>query len=116
VGVVSRIVPMKGIEEYLRAAVLIARRFPEARFVVVGDGLPTPEGRAYWQQIVRMAGDLGIEDRVVFTGFRADVERILSAFTVSVQPSLSEALSNVVLESMAAGVPLVATRVGGTTE
>ncbi len=53
---------------------------------------------------------------MTFTGFRLDVPELLSEVAVSVLPSLSEGLSNSVLESMAAGVPVVATRVGGTPE
>jgi glycosyltransferase involved in cell wall biosynthesis len=57
-----------------------------------------------------------VSDRVVFAGLRSDVPALLAEVTVSVMPSLNEALSNVLLESMAAGVPVVATRVGGTPE
>ena len=53
---------------------------------------------------------------MVFTGYRNDVPDILQELAVSVLPSLSEGLSNAVLESMAAGVPVVATEVGGTPE
>ena len=53
---------------------------------------------------------------MIFTGFRADIATILPELTVSVLPSLSEGLSNTLLESMAAGVATVATRVGGTPE
>ena len=55
-------------------------------------------------------------DCVIFTGLRTDVPAVLASLDVSVMPSLNEALSNVVLESMAAGAPTVATRVGGTPE
>src|SRR5207249_10888365 len=63
-----------------------------------------------------MAKRLGLEGRVVFTGVRSDVADVLSQVAVSVLPSLSEGVSNTVLESMAAGVPVVATRVGGIPE
>src|SRR5262249_7551385 len=59
---------------------------------------------------------VGVSDRVIFTGFRRDVPAVLASLNVSVMPSLNEALSNVLLESMAAGAPTVATRVGGTPE
>src|SRR5205823_8186433 len=59
---------------------------------------------------------LGLGRRVIFTGLRLDIPELLSELTVSVLPSLSEGLSNVVLESMAAEVPVVATRVGGNPE
>jgi glycosyltransferase involved in cell wall biosynthesis len=64
------------------------------------------------QQTVR----LGLQDRIIFTGFRLDVQNILSSLAVSVLPSLKEGLSNALLESMAAGVPVVATNVGGNPE
>jgi glycosyltransferase involved in cell wall biosynthesis len=63
-----------------------------------------------------LAERLGITDRVIFAGIRSDVTALLSSVSVSVMPSLNEALSNVLLESMAAGAPTVATRVGGTPE
>jgi glycosyltransferase involved in cell wall biosynthesis len=57
-----------------------------------------------------------LERRLIFTGFRLDVASILREVSVSVLPSLSEGLSNVLLESMASGVPVVATSVGGNLE
>ncbi len=106
---VSRLNPMKGIDDYLKAIALLAGRFAEARFVIVGDG-------ASRRELEEQARLLGLAGRVVFTGTRMDVAAILSQAAISVAPSLSEGLSNVVLESMAAGVPVVATRVGGTPE
>ncbi|HEU4522654.1 MAG TPA: glycosyltransferase family 4 protein, partial [Thermoanaerobaculia bacterium] len=70
----------------------------------------------YIAELKSLSVRLGIGDRVVFTGYRSDVQHILPQLTVSVQPSLSEGLSNTVLESMAAGTALVATLVGGTGE
>jgi L-malate glycosyltransferase len=120
IGVVGRVTQFKGVEDFLRAAAIIAPQFPTAHFLVVGGGI----GRTatlnrddeYRQELMHLAAQLGLQNRVVFAGFRTDVERMFSALTVSVQPSLSEGLSNVVLESMAAGLPVVATRVGGTPE
>jgi glycosyltransferase involved in cell wall biosynthesis len=106
--------PQKGLEHFLEAAAILAPRFPEARFVVVGYANPAQQD--YESTLKTMAHQLGITGRVVFTGLRRDVPALLAAATVSVMPSLNEALSNVVLESMAAGAPTVATRVGGTPE
>lgn len=106
---VGRLNPMKGIDDFLKAIALLAGRFAEARFVIVGDG-------ASRRELEEQARRLGLAGRVVFTGTRLDVAAILSQAAISVAPSLSEGLSNVVLESMAAGVPVVATRVGGTPE
>jgi len=95
---------MKGIQYFLDSAVILAARFPEARFLIVGDGASRGE-------LERYAAHVGLGSRIVFTGFRNDVSELLSEATVSVLPSLAEGLSNSLLESMAAGVPVVATRV-----
>jgi glycosyltransferase involved in cell wall biosynthesis len=106
VGVVARLQPEKGVDVFLRAAAVIAARHPTARFVVVGDG---PQ-RAALQKLTRQ---LRIADKVVFTGFVADGAAALSQLDIAVVPSRSEGSPLVVLEAMAAGVPIVATRVGG---
>jgi len=121
VAVVSRLSPLKGIEYFLEAAVLVAGRFPRVRFLVVGDGCvkksdSVVENGEYRGTLQRRAERLGLGRCVVFTGFRLDVPEILAQVSVSVLPSLSEALSNALLESMAAGVPVVATTVGGNPE
>jgi glycosyltransferase involved in cell wall biosynthesis len=109
VVVVSRLNPMKGLDDFLQSAAILAGRFTEARFVVVGDG-------GSRRDLEEQAHRLGLADRVVFAGTQLDVAAILSQAAVSVVPSLSEGLSNVILESMACGVPVVATCVGGTPE
>jgi L-malate glycosyltransferase len=116
ITVVSRLNPLKGVEFFLEAAAAIAARRPEVRFLVVGDSEPSPSQTAYRASLEDLAIRNGLAGRVIFTGFRSDVPQLLAASTVSVLPSLSEGLSNVLLESMAAGLPVVATRVGGTAE
>jgi glycosyltransferase involved in cell wall biosynthesis len=100
---------MKGIEYFLDAAAIVASRFPDVRFLIVGDG-------ANRSQLQERSQKLGLDQRVVFTGFRTDVPELLSEATLSVLPSLSEGLSNSLLESMAAGVPVIAAKVGGNPE
>jgi glycosyltransferase involved in cell wall biosynthesis len=114
VGVVGRLNPLKGLEYFLAAMSRVAIRFPRARFLVVGDGGAI--GPAFRRSLEREAALLGLEGPLQFTGFRSDVPELLGELTVSVQPSLSEGLSNVILESFAAGVPVVATAVGGNPE
>jgi len=114
VGVLSRLMRIKGHEYFLRAAALIAARVPQVRFLIVGD---TKIHHDYRDGLKRLAVTLGLQDRVIFTGFRLDVPELLAALSVSVLPSLGlEGLSNSLLESLAAGLPVVATRVGGTPE
>jgi L-malate glycosyltransferase len=114
VAVVSRLIRQKGLEQFFEAASLVRLRFPDARFLVVGD--TNKDDRAYWPVLTGIVERLGLGGHVVFAGMRTDVPALLSGVTVSVMPSLNEALSNVLLESMAAGAPVVATRVGGTPE
>ena len=112
VAVVSRLNRLKGVEYFLDAAALLARDFDDARFLIVGDSV----SQSYRDELEAYAASRGLRDRVVFTGFRSDVPELLSEVSVLALPSLSEGLSNVVLEAMAAYVPVVATAVGGTPE
>jgi L-malate glycosyltransferase len=114
VGVVSRLTRLKGLEDFLEAAAIVRSRVPAAHFLVVGE--TNPMDRDYLRELQAHAARCGVAEHVTFTGIRSDVPAVLASFTVSVMPSLNEALSNVVLESMAAGAPTVATRVGGTPE
>ena len=109
VAVFSRLNRMKGVEYFLEAAGVLAERFPDVHFLVVGDG-------ANKKELEDQASGLGLGRRIVFTGFRSDVPDLLSEVAISVLPSLSEGTSNTLLESMAAGVPVVATSVGGNPE
>jgi glycosyltransferase involved in cell wall biosynthesis len=123
VVVLARLVPSKGIESFIEAAAAVNSRFPDVRFLIVGDlhshnaeGGIERDG-SYMETLRRLAAKLGVGDRVIFTGFRSDISELLSQTSVSVLPSLSgEGLPNALMESMAAGVPVVATRVGGSVE
>jgi glycosyltransferase involved in cell wall biosynthesis len=100
---------IKGHRHLLQAARLVLELIPTVEFLLVGDG-PLRE------LLRTLAGDLGIGGRVHFLGTRDDTPAILSVLDVSVLCSTSEGMSNVILESMAAGKPVVATRVGGNPE
>ena len=114
VGVISRLTRLKGLEHFLEAAAMVRSRVPNARFLIAGE--TSPMDREYLGELRQYAERCGVAKDVIFTGLRGDVPAVLSSLSVSVMPSLNEALSNVVLESMAAGAPTVATRVGGTPE
>lgn len=109
IGVICRLYAAKGVQYFVEAAASVAARFDDVRFLIVGDGTEKAVLQA-------QAERLGIERKVIFTGFRTDTSKILSELSMSVLPSLTEGLSNTLLESMAAGVPVVATRVGGNPE
>jgi glycosyltransferase involved in cell wall biosynthesis len=114
VVVVSRLTRLKGLEQLLEATAVLRVRHPDARVVIAGE--TAPHDTAYLDELKRLADLYRVADRVVFAGLRSDVPALLAAADVSAMPSLNEALSNVLLESMAAGAPTVATRVGGTPE
>jgi glycosyltransferase involved in cell wall biosynthesis len=109
VGNVARLAPQKGQSVLLDAAPLVLQRHPDVRFVLVGDG----ELRS---DLERQAQRLGIADRVVFTGVRTDVPELLASLSVFALPSLFEGFCYSVIEAQAAGVPVVATPVGGVRE
>lgn len=121
IAVFSRLHRFKGIEHFLEAAVIVRRRFPEARFLIVGEGRIMVNGQVmdspYTRELQDYAVRLGLGQHAIFMGFRPDVPELLSEVAVSVLPCISsEGLSNTLLESMAAGVPVVATQVGGNPE
>jgi L-malate glycosyltransferase len=115
IGLVSRLSPLKGIEDFLKAAATMAAKADDLRFVIVGEPSPI-KNVEYLDDLRKLARRLGIDGKVLFTGLRSDVPALLSSLDISVMPSLNEALSNVLLESMAASTPVVATNVGGTSE
>ncbi len=112
VGTVSSLVPMKGLENFVAAAPLIAAKRPETRFVVVG-AAPASHA-AYGERLQREAAELRLPHRVVFAGGRDDVERWYPAFDVHLITSVprSEGTTTTALEAQACGVPVVAARVG----
>lgn len=109
VGAVTRFYPAKGITYLVGAFPRVLEHFSDARLVLVGDG---PLG----EDLKAQARALGIADRVIFTGFRPDAEAFVQLFTVSAVPSLEEGIGNVAIESIAGGVPVIASREGGLPE
>jgi glycosyltransferase involved in cell wall biosynthesis len=101
--------PQKAPLDFVRVAARVARAVPEARFVMIGDG--PLRGAAQ-----ELAAELGVADRIVFPGWWDDVAGLLAAASVSLLTSRHEGLPCAVVESLAAGVPVVATAVDGTPE
>jgi len=115
VGLVGRISPTKGQREFVAAAALLAERFPEARFRVVGAALF--EEQAYEVELRAQVAALGLTDRVELTGWVADPVGEIDGLSVLVHASpVPEPFGQVVVEGMARGVPVVATAGGGVDE
>lgn len=106
---IGRLVDQKNHDLFLRAGAAVSRAVPAARFMIVGDG---PLRAALEGQ----ARQLGIVDRVTFTGERGDIETLLRAASLFWLTSRWEGMPNVVLEALASGVPVISTDVGGARE
>ncbi len=115
VGIVGRINDWKGQDVLIRAAPAVLGRFPETRFLIVGDVYKKNVGiRREYEQL---AHDLKVRDRIVFTGFRADAQAIIELFDVFVMASkLPEPFGIVMLEAMLKGKPVIATNCGAPRE
>jgi glycosyltransferase involved in cell wall biosynthesis len=105
VGTVGRLAEQKGLEHLLRAAQSVLARFPEALFVLVGEG-------PLRSSLETQTRQLGIERNVIFAGQRNDMPGVYASFDVFVLASLDEGMPMAMLEAMAAARPVVATRVG----
>lgn len=100
---------VKGHPCLIAAAEAVAREIPGVRFVLAGDG-------AQRQNFERQVAQLGLQNNFLFLGRRDDVPRLLACCDIAVLPSKAEGLPNAVLEYLAAGLPMVASRVGGNAE
>jgi glycosyltransferase involved in cell wall biosynthesis len=109
IGIVGRLDPQKGHIYFVHAAKLILQRVKDAQFVIVGTG----QLEAILRQEVR---NLGISSHVHFLGARSDVDSILQAFDLLVSSSVWEGLSTTILEGLASGLPIIATRVSGSQD
>lgn len=109
VGFVGRLSPEKGPEVFLRAALLAQAKLPEAHFVFVGDG---PLAATLQESIARFQ----LAGRVHLAGLRRDVATVLNDIDLLVSSSHSEAMPLALMEGMASGLPIVATRVGGVPD
>jgi glycosyltransferase involved in cell wall biosynthesis len=114
VGVVSRLSPEKGVHDFVEAFALCLRKNDRVRAVIVG-GAPSASAQ-YAGQLHQEAVSSGVGDRLWFAGFRSGIADMYAAFDLLVVPSRHEGFGRVLVEAMAAGLPLVATRVEGIPE
>ncbi len=109
VGTIGRLTEQKGFRYFIEAIPSVLQVLPDTQFLVIGEGELEVELKDQCQRS-------GILPKVVFTGPRTDVERLLPCLDLFVSSSLWEGLPTVILESMAAGVPVVGTSIPGTIE
>jgi glycosyltransferase involved in cell wall biosynthesis len=109
VGAAGRLVPVKNFEMFLQAARLLVDRKAQLRFLLIGDG---PSRRL----LERLAADLGVREKIVFSGYRKDFIQALSSLDICVITSRTESTSLVALQAMALKKPVIATRVASLPE
>jgi glycosyltransferase involved in cell wall biosynthesis len=109
VAIVGRLAPIKDHDLFLRAAAMVVSRIPRVTFVIVGEG---ELESALRQQV----SELGLAGQVVFAGYRADIPAVLGAVDLLVSTSQNEGFGLTLIEAMATGCAVVATRVGGVPE
>ena len=109
VGNVAALVPHKGQRHLIEAARLVLPQVPDARFVIAGEGELRPA-------LERQIKEHHLEKHVLLAGFRPDVLSLHKAFDIFVMSSVTEGLGTSLLDAMAAGKPVVATRAGGIPE
>jgi glycosyltransferase involved in cell wall biosynthesis len=115
VGLIGRISPWKGQHVFVQAAQQVVRRFPGAKFLIIGAALFGED--KYEQEVRQLTSQLGLENVVRFTGFCTDVKQAISELDVVVHASTKgEPFGQVIVEGMAAGKPVVATNGGGVPE
>ncbi len=109
VGTIGRLMPQKAFHVLLQTAEIVLARRPEVYFLIIGQGELEAELR-------ELASALKVEERIIFTGPRSDIEELLPIMDLFANSSNWEGLPTAILESMAARVPVIATRVSGNTE
>ena len=109
IGIVGRIEPVKRVDLFLNMARLVSNQLRGARFVVAGDG-------SLLQEMTKLAHEIGLRDKVHFTGHRDDICDLLKALDVLIICSEHEGMPMVLLEAMWLGVPVVVRAVGGMVE
>ena len=109
---IANIRPVKGIDVLIRAAAIVCREFPQAKFLIVGEVID----RTYLDELRALVQTLHLVDKIVFCGKSDDILPILKLSTLFCLLSRSEGFSNAILEAMAAGLPCVVTDVGGNAE
>lgn len=107
IGTVGRFDPIKDYETFLSAASIVAKKFDNARFIFVGDG-----PKEYIDSLKALAERLGLKGKIVWAGYRNDMNGVYNALDIIVSSSASEGFSNVICEAMACGVYPVVTNVG----
>jgi len=115
VVIIGRITPLKGHPYFLKAMARVIHQLPSVKVQIIGDA--PPKKQPYKDELILLTKRLGIAAQVEFMGNRSDIPQLLSRADCLVLSTITpEAFGRVIIEAQAAGVPVVATRVGGVSE
>jgi len=109
IGIVARLSGFKGHDLLIHAMKIVVKKYPDVRLLIIGDG---PQKR----NLKRLVSRLKLKKHIEFVGFVNDVQNYLDQMNVFVLPSQAEGLPFSIIEAMAKGLPVVATRTGGVPE
>ncbi len=115
IGTIGHFAPLKGFEELIESMGEVIREGFNIKLAIVGENAYLNSDR-YKQKLLSQVNSAGLNDRIIFTGYREDIPVLLAAFDIFVLPSLSEGFGKVNLEAMAMGKPVISTNVGGIPE
>jgi glycosyltransferase involved in cell wall biosynthesis len=120
IGAVSRILPWKGLDVFVEAIARLGVTFPRTLFVVVGDIVQRTAHRdesvRYRERLSRLREELGLRERLILVGGRADMPTVMAGLDMLVHTAIDEPFGRVLIEAMASGTPVVATHGGGVPE
>ena len=114
-GMFCQVLPWKGVREYIEASIDTVRTCGGVFCIMVGDD-SFSEQSDYFNRVKQLAEESGLTDRIIFTGFKKDVQRYISCSDVVVSASIEEPLGQTLLQAMAMAKPVIATRSGGPVE
>ena len=117
IGIIGRLDVQKGQKELIEAFVEVSRKYDHWRLILVGEPTPNdPKQEQYAHQLRKRVKELKMESKILFYGFRQDTHKFMANFDLFVLASYKETFGFVVIEAMASGTPVLATRAGGVPE
>ncbi len=105
IGMLARFTPGKGHEDFINAAEIVSKKYTEAKFLIVGE--PSENEEEYADKIKQMVVDKNLSEKIIFTGFRKDVNDVLASLDIFVFPSHAEAFGLALVEAMAMEVATI---------
>lgn len=118
IGMIGRFQSVKGHKYFVKAAKKLVQKYKNLKFIVVGNCMLDGSSKdlVYKRETLKLVQDLKLKKYFIFTGFRSDISDLLAGIDILVVPSISESFSMIILEALAAGLPIVATDRGGPSE